>query len=363
MPISELGYRHWQGKRTGATRRWLAITRSEVAIAYRSSKLLRRFLFFAWMPILYYCPFFLAVGYVADPANDLDGSFLAGIAGQFLPREAIEQLRANPEQLLPGIWAIAFYFFFAYTQSVLSMIAIAIVGPQLISKDIKSKAFLVYFSKPIQGWQYLLGKLGTVVFFVFTLTLFPALFLYVIGIALSPDTSTLLAVLPIIPQIVASSLMVAVPTGLVVLLLSSLTSNRRIATFAWVAVWIFGEISFRVLTIGGNFSADFKPPPWAGFLSLRELTTRATSGIFNVRTNLQVLIDRFSDPSGRMQGIIGDIASDMGDIHFDRPRGQIDILDIAGTGYDPSVSIAVLIGLSICAAVIVVRRVTKPVRI
>ena len=48
MPIAELGYRHWEGKRTGIMQRWLAIMRSEMGIAYNSSKLLRRFLIFAW---------------------------------------------------------------------------------------------------------------------------------------------------------------------------------------------------------------------------------------------------------------------------------------------------------------------------
>ena len=119
MPIAELGYRHWQGKRTSALRRSLAIARSEVAIAYKNSKLLRRFLIFAWMPILYFCPFFLAIGYVADPSNDLgEGAMLTEMASEFLPREAVEKVRENPELFLPQIWAIAFYFFFAYTQSI-----------------------------------------------------------------------------------------------------------------------------------------------------------------------------------------------------------------------------------------------------
>ena len=289
MPIVDLGYRHWQGKRTGAMRRWLAITRSEIAIAYKSSRLLRRFLIFAWMPILYFCPFFLAVGYVADPANDLtEGSLLTELAGEFFSQEALMRLRQNPELILPGIWSIAFYFFFAYTQSILSMIVVAIMGPPLIAKDLRTKAFLVYFSKPIRPWQYVLGKLSAVIFFVFIMTLFPALFLYLVGVALSPNTGTLLATLPIILKIVLSSIFISVPIALVVLLLSSLTKDRRIATFSWVAVWIFGEIAFRMLTATSNFAPGYKPPPWAALLSLRELTTRATAGNIRARGQHQI---------------------------------------------------------------------------
>ena len=71
MPISELGYRHWEGRRVHPLLRWVAITRTEVGIAYRDSKLLRRFLIVAWMPLLYFGPLFFAVGYAADPDNEL----------------------------------------------------------------------------------------------------------------------------------------------------------------------------------------------------------------------------------------------------------------------------------------------------
>jgi hypothetical protein len=365
MPIAELGYRHWQGERTGTVRRWLSITRSETAIALRSSKLLRRFLIFAWVPILYFCPVFLAVGYVANPANELgEGTLLTEIAREFLPADAIERLREDPEIILPGIWAVAFYWFFAYTQSFLSMIAVAIAGPPLIAKDLRSKAFLVYFSKPIQPWQYLLGKVATVAFFVFSMTLFPALLLYVVGIALSPDFGTVLATFPIVGRIVVSSLFIAIPNALVVLVLSSLTTHRRIATFAWLAVWIFGEIVFRVLTVGGNVGSEYQAPPWAGLLSIRELTTRATSGIFEVRANLQLLIEELGAADSRLEQNLLSIARDLGDPQLQEGSlRDAEILDLAGAGYPPIVSAIVLAALSAGCVLFLLRRVTKPVRI
>jgi len=365
MPISELGYRHWEGKRTGLLTRSISIAKSEVSIAYKSSKLLRRFLVFAWMPILYFCPFFLAIGYVADPKNALDeGTILTQIALNFLPPEALSQLREHPEISLPGIWSIAFYFFFAYTGSVLSMIVVAIVGPPLIAKDVRSKAFLVYFSKPIQPWQYLLGKLGTVIFFVFSMTLFPALLLYAIGIGLSPNGSTVVATLPILLKVVASSLLTAVPIAMVVLLISSFTKDRKIATFLWVAVWIFGEIAFRTLTLGSRFSDDVEPPLWASLLSIRELTTRATSGVFNVRQNIEILLEQFKDSSGDLRETLIDLARDMGEVSLSGadPRSS-EILEIAGSGYPPIVSILCLIGLSVGCGLVILKRAKSQVNI
>ncbi len=363
MPIAELGYRHWEGLRTGTTRRWLAITRSEVTIALKSSKLLRRFLIFAWVPIFYFCPIFLAIGYVANPANDLSQGFvLAEIASGLLPPDAIEQMRENPELILPGMWALGFYLFFAYTQSFFSMIVVAIAGPPLIAKDMANKAFLVYFSKPIRPWQYLLGKLCTVAFFVFSMTLFPALMLYAAGIALSPDIGTGLATLPVLLRIVGASVMIAIPVASVVLLLSSLTKNRRIATFAWLAVWIFGEIAYQVLTVGA-VEGGFKPPAWAALLSLRELTTRATSGIFEVRANVAMLMEQGGDSNRGMASAMRDLAREMEVNVTAGSSSQSQILEIAGSGYPPIVSIAVLLGLSVVCVCVLLRRVTKPVRI
>lgn len=345
MPIAELGYRHWEGTRTSALRRMLAITRSEIAIAYKGSKLLRRFLVFAWMPIMWFCPFFLAVGYMADPSNDLsEGAMLSEIATAFFNREAIEVVRANPELFLPQIWSVAFYVFFYWTQSILAMIVVAIVGPPLIARDLRSKAFLVYFSKPIQPWQYLVGKLATVVFFVFSMTLFPALFLYAVGIALSPDAGTLTATIPIVLKIILSSVMIAVPISMVVLLLSSFTKDRRIATFSWVTVCIFGEIAFWTLTFGG-YSANYTPPAWATALSLHELTTQATAGVFGLRGNLQTLFENFGDSGQRVDRAVQEMVVDF------------------GADTTPTISMVVLIGLSALCAFVVLRQVTKPVRI
>ena len=212
MPISELGYRHWEGTRVPPARRWLAITRSHIKIAYRGSRLLRRFLIVAWMPLLYFAPVFFAVGYLANPENSLEeGGLLTAIGQGIFPEGFLEILRDNPATILPAIWAVAFYLFLTVVQSFLAMIAVAIVAPPLISRDVRSKAFLLYLSKPISVWEYLLGKLGVAVFFLFVITLFPALLLYLISVALSPNVGTIVATVPILFRVMLTGLVIGVP--------------------------------------------------------------------------------------------------------------------------------------------------------
>jgi hypothetical protein len=203
-----------------------------------------------------------------------------------------------------------------------------------------------------------------VTFFVFSMTLFPALLLYAVSVALSPDFGTIVATFPIVLRIVGASLLIAVPTSLVVLLLSSLTKDRRIATFAWLAVWIFGEIAYRVLSLGGHGQGGFQPPPWAPLLSLRELSTRATSGVFGLREHMTSLLQQLGDSGGRLDRTLRELAMGMGDANLvDRRLSQTKALDIAGSGYPPIVSIAVLVAISVVCFGLLLRRVTKPVRI
>jgi hypothetical protein len=59
-----------------------------------------------------------------------------------------------------------------------------------------------------------------------------------------------------------------------------------------------------------------------------------------------------------------DIAEGMGDPNFmDRPRHGSQLLDIAGSGYPPIVSAAVLAALAACCLCFLLRRVVRPVQV
>ncbi len=287
MPIYELGYRHWEGPLRGPAARCGAIAWSGIRLAFRS-KLLRRLLVVAWSPLLYYGFLFFAVGYATDPARGFnERREMRAPLRSFLGRELADRLLDDPESIRPAIWSLMFHYFLAYPQSWLTLLIVAIVVPPLISQDVRSKAFLLYFSKPITRLEYLLGKAGTALFFVLMVTLAPALVLYAISIAFSPSMATFQGTVSILWQICAVTLAVAIPTTAVALCFSSLTSEGRYAAFAWVAFWLLGELAYRILsqTIG------FKNSEWVSLFSLRETTATLTQSIFNVTGQLQALGD------------------------------------------------------------------------
>lgn len=354
MPISELGYRHWEGKRVPASRRWLAITRSHVGIAFRSSKLLRRFLILGWMPLLYFAPIFFTVGYLADPANPLDdGSLLANIGREIFPRGLLEILRDRPETILPAVWSVAFYLFLTVVQSFIAMLALAIVAPPLISRDVRSKAFLLYLSKPISAWEYLAGKLGVAMFFLFVITLFPALVLYLISVGLSPNLSTVAATLPILFRVIVTGFVMATPICLVALLISSLTKENRVATFGWMAVWILGEISYMVVSFGN----DLEVSPWAFLLSLRETTVTASVATLGLGSYL----GQMRSANSELDAAISNFGHQI-DVINPALAEAFNFREVDGIATS-TVALIYLGAVSVVSAVIIMRRITKPVRI
>ena len=150
--------------------------------------------------------------------------------------------------LRPTLWSEVLFLFFRLPQAFSVVIVIGMVAPKLISRDMKNRAFLLYYSRPITPWQYLLGKCAIVWAFLAGLTTLPAIMLYILGISLSPDISVFLVTWQLPFKIVLASCVLCIPTTLFALMLSSLTRESRIASFGWFVVWILGSIAYGIMT-------------------------------------------------------------------------------------------------------------------
>ena len=247
MPIYDIGYQPWDGEREPVSRRWMPITRTGIRLAWQS-KALRRLIWMAWMPVTYFLLFFFAVGWVTDAGNagTRASSMFHGIVFLMFGEQAMNQLIAAPETMRPVAWSIAFFVFFSFTQGFLSLLVVSIVGPPLISRDLRHKAYLVYFSKPIPVWCYIVGKLGVLAFYIALITLVPATLLYALSIVFSPSLGAVVDTAPVLLRIVGASLVLIIPISLLVLYLSSISENERVASFAWLMVFIFGMLIHNV---------------------------------------------------------------------------------------------------------------------
>lgn len=260
--------------------RWWTIGETGCQLVYRSAWV-RRLVLFAWLPILYWgISFFFIEQFVTEathprgagataamesPPGGLD---LRGQAQRFreqAQREAaqeglshlVQQNRAfsnlpNVEALVEAlnardrsqarhiIWSWLLMTFFRYPQSTVVVFLLGFIVPGLIARDMRSRALLLYFSRPIGRVDYMLGKLMVPAVYLLLVTVLPALSLYFWGLFLAPDLSAIWDTWDLPVRIVLAGVVVIVPTASLGLMLSSYTQESRYASFAWFAVWALG---------------------------------------------------------------------------------------------------------------------------
>lgn len=248
MPIIDLGYRKWDGERSSRLLRPLAITATGLKLVWRGVWI-RRLLLLAWLPAI---P--MGIGFFIYEQSLQDPRFQAlavDLTGDLMNRpELAERLAADPQDARHDIWALMLLNFFRYPQAINIVVLFGLVAPRLISFDLRSRAHLLYFSRPLTVAEYLVGK-GLVLIVLLSLTVtIPALSVYVIGLLLSPDLLTILQTWDLPLRILVASASLAIPTAAVAILYSAFTPESRYASFAWFATWILGWVTYAALSSG-----------------------------------------------------------------------------------------------------------------
>lgn len=326
MPIHNLGYRAWSGELESASTRWTVIAEIGIRRAWQSAWL-RRMIFFAWIPAvgLGFMVFLFerAAEQGGEATRMFEGLFGLLMSGgnrftrdelmrQMLPGPAAYNLESLVEQR-HRFWTTLLMVLLRRSQVFLLIPMIGLIAPPLISQDIRSRGFLLYFSRPLSQTQYLIGKAAAVMLYLATITVMPGMVLYFTGVLLSPDLSIVLYTWDLPLRLVAVSAMIMVPCTLLSLMFSSVTTESRYAAFAWYAVWIFGAVTYvAVLPIVGP----------GGNAMIQSLS----------------LVHLFSDIAGWMLEVDGDIP-------------------------DIEVRFAVLTVISVVSLAILYRRISAPMRI
>jgi ABC-2 type transport system permease protein len=229
MPIFDQGYQHWSGTLSGHTWRWLPITRHGVRVG-KSGRLLRIVLLVAWLPALALAVMLCLWGLFER------GSDLVAFLKPFLEFLGPGVL-LDPRQYRVEVWTLCFNYFLA-AELGFSMILVLLVGPNLISQDLRYNAFPLYFSRPLRRIDYFFGKLGVIVAFLGMVIIVPSLIAYALGLLFSLDISILRDTFHLLLASVAYGLIIAVSAGMLMLALSSLSRNSRYIALMWLAIWI-----------------------------------------------------------------------------------------------------------------------------
>ena len=253
MPLHDVGYREWQGERRGPWSAAGAIASTGIRLAW-TSRWLRRAVFFAWSPALFFAASLFAFEQAIDEGRiaslqeramlgrNLDGIGLLGtILADTLGKadSAAPSPRAADDVAATRrlVWSRLLLAFMRAPQAVLLAIVVGLVAPALISRDLRAKAWLVYFTRPLDGIHYIVGKVAVLATVVAAVTVLPALALWLAGVLVSPNAWVIVETWDLPLRVIAASLALAFPTVLLALAYSSLTAESRIASFAWFATW------------------------------------------------------------------------------------------------------------------------------
>jgi ABC-2 type transport system permease protein len=246
MPIFDQGYQHWQGRLSGQSARWMSITKHGVLVGLRN-RWLRWVMIGAGGP-----PLLLVIFLAFWGLFEQKSSFLTPwlIFLQNLP----DELKEGPRGYRTTIWTLAFRTFFEI-QLNFPLILVLLVGPDLISQDLRFNAIPLYLSRPVRRFEYFLGKFGVIAAFLSAVTIVPVLVGFALGLGFSLDPSVIRDTARVMAASLAYGAIVVVSAGLLMLAFSSLSRNSRYVGAMWLGFWSISWVTGSMLeqTVGAEW--------------------------------------------------------------------------------------------------------------
>jgi ABC-2 type transport system permease protein len=263
MPIFDQGYQHWSGQLSGHAWRWLAVTRQGIRSGLKN-RVLRYVLIAAWMPALALVIVLCFWG-LLERKSSMATTFIQFMS--FLEPGLV----ADPKHYRVDVWRLS-YGIFLRAELWFSMILVLLVGPNLISQDLRFNALPLYFSRPLRRIDYFLGKLGVIVAFLGMVIIVPSIVAYILGLLFSLDLTILRDTFSILLASIAYGLIISLSAGLLILAFSAISRSSRYVSLFWLGAWFISwSVSTVLLNVDSQqrryayFSKITAPPPgvWA----------------------------------------------------------------------------------------------------
>jgi hypothetical protein len=240
VALHDIRYRHWEGPHEGIwlRRATIAATSLEACLENRWTRYL---LGFCWLLALVQVAVLFCVGQLLV-ADSVVVQWAAGLNPQLqaFVRGLTTWLEQHPEISVRVAQNLLFYRF-AATLVPPSIIAVALTIPHLVTRDLASNAIVVYASKAIGRFDYVLGKAGAVLGLLTLTWLGPVLAAWLVGNLLAPNWNFFWhsrvplanALLFILPGMVFLAIL-----GLGV---SALSGQEKATVGLYVALWLIGN--------------------------------------------------------------------------------------------------------------------------
>ena len=220
MPIYEESYSPWYGELKSQPQTWWVIARTGIRLLWKK-----------WMIVLVllsYIPFFVRAVQIYLMTRFGDKIEIA---------KTVKGLQINAR----------FFHEFLQSQAFFLLLIFIVAGAGLIANDRKFKALFIYFSRPVNFWDYIIGKFTIVGFYGALITLVPGLLLFLIRILLARDASFFNKYFWIPFSITGYVLIVLFTMGGLILALSATSRNATSAAIFFFSLITFPDVLQKIL--------------------------------------------------------------------------------------------------------------------
>lgn len=237
MKSKSIDYNRWEGERLGVGKRSWVITTAGLRQLW-SYKFFKILLFIGWTGGMAVA----AAGFLF--AQTLaEGGWLADMAVKAGPRaEAIMQAVTALLLVFPDLLVTTAFkgIFWVHSELglVLNLAAMALLVPQLITRDRASHALTIYLSRPLTARDYLMGKLGVIVGVLLLLWTGPLVCGWLLAMVLSPNGLFFSYSLDALGVALMFNLVSMVVIAAIALGVSALAKTAARARMAWIGLWI-----------------------------------------------------------------------------------------------------------------------------
>ena len=255
MAVYEQTYKRYAGPLTPEWSRFLIIPRHAYRAVF-SSKLFTAFFVICFLPLLV-------------------EAILIYLHHNF---SAIAAMKINVRELVP----IDAFFFqtFINIQGGFAFFVALLVGPPLVSRDLRNNALPLYLCRPFSRTEYVVGKMSVILILLSLITWVPQLLLFLFQSYLE-GFAWFKANVWMINAIVLGGLVWALLLALLTQTISALVKWRVVASGVLLGI-------FFIPTVFGAFVNEVFRTRWGNIISLGAIIKNVTAGLFGT-------FDRFWD--------------------------------------------------------------------
>jgi hypothetical protein len=281
MPLHDAHYQHWEGVHRGIwARRWV-IARTGLEFVLRN-KNVRNLIALCWMTGLVMAGVLFAVGQLLV-TDSIIVKWVATLNPglQAFAKMLTAWLVQHPEISVRTTQNLLFYLFCVYSMP-LSIFALGIAMPSLITQDLASNAIIIYSSKAVTRGDYLLGKFF-LAFGLLTMTwLVPVCWAWVIGNLLAPDWAFFWHSRVALGHALFFGLSTMVILSGLALGVSAVSRREKSTPALWYMWWVLGIV---LQPIAQNTE------PWLRYLSFSYNLKQIGLAIFRLGDDLRIAQD------------------------------------------------------------------------